>query len=113
MGTLFKPLDYSVVIGQPHNIPDKAIEKIPSFHGNDVVTAKSHLLGFTQCYNKWCHNMNLEDIKMRLFTLSLKVDAFEWFTSLDDNGIKTFKDFERASTKGRVIRRKRGICWMP
>ena len=52
MGTLFKPLDYSVVIGQPHNIPDKAIEKVPSFYGNDAITAKSRLLAFTQCYNK-------------------------------------------------------------
>ena len=33
---------------------------------------------------------------MRLFPLSLEVDAFEWFTSLDDNGIKTFKEFETA-----------------
>ena len=48
MGTLFKPLDYSTVFGQPHNIPDKDIEKVPSFHGNDAITAKSHLLDFTQ-----------------------------------------------------------------
>ena len=93
MGTLFKPLDYSVVIGQPHNIPNKAIEMVPYVHGNDVINAKSHLLAFTQCYNKWCHNMN-EDFKMRLFVLSLEADAFEWFTSLDDNNIKGFKDFE-------------------
>ena len=38
--------------------------------------------------------MNHEDVKMRLFALSLEDDAFEWFTSLDDNGIKTFKYFE-------------------
>ena len=46
MGTLFKPMDYSVVIGQPHNIPDKAIEKVSSFYGNDAITAKFHLLTF-------------------------------------------------------------------
>ena len=96
MGTLLKPLDYSVVIGQPHNIPDKAIEKVPSFHGNDAITGKSHLLAFTQSYNKWSHNVNHEDVKMRLFTLSFEVNAFEWFTSLDDYGIKTFKEFEIA-----------------
>ena len=99
MGTLFKPLDYAAIIGQPHNIPDKSIEKVPSFCGNDVITAKSHLLDFTQCYNKWCHNVNHEDVKMRLFSLSLEADAFEWFTSLDDDGIKTFQDFETAFNK--------------
>ena len=86
MGTLLKPLDYSAVI-----VPDKSIQKDPSFYGNNAIIAKSHLLACTQCYNKWCHNVNHEDVKMRLFALSLDVDAFEWFTSLDDNGIKTFK----------------------
>ena len=96
MGTLFKPLDYSAVIGKPHNIPDKSIEKVPSFHGNDVITAKSHLLSFTQCYNKWCHNVNHDDVKMRLFALSLEADAFKWVTSFDFNDMKTFKEFGTA-----------------
>ena len=60
MGTLLKPLDYSVIIGEPHNILDKAIEKVPSFYGNDAITAKSHLLAFSQCYNKWCHNVTMK-----------------------------------------------------
>ena len=99
MSTLFKPLDYFAIIGQPHNIPDKAIEKVPSFYGNNVISTKSHLLAFTQCYNKWCHNVNHEDVKMRLFALSLEADVFEWFTSLEDNSIKTFKEFETAFNK--------------
>ena len=89
MGTLFKPLDHSIV-----DISDKASENVLSFHGNDAITTKSHLLDFTQCYDKWCHNMYHEDVKMRLFALSLEADAFEWFTNLDDNGIKTFTEFE-------------------
>ena len=31
---------------------------------------------------------------MRLFALSLEADAFEWFTNLADNDIKTFGEFE-------------------
>ena len=31
---------------------------------------------------------------MRLFSLSLEDDAFEWFTDLDDDNIKTFAQFE-------------------
>ena len=46
MGTLFKPLDYSAVIGQPHNIPDKSIEKVPSFYGSVAIIANFHLLAF-------------------------------------------------------------------
>ena len=43
MGDLFKPLDFTAIAGYPHQIPDKSIEKVPSFHGNDAITAKSHL----------------------------------------------------------------------
>ena len=46
MGTLFKPLNYSAVIGQPHNILDKSIEKVPSFYGNNAIIANFHLLDF-------------------------------------------------------------------
>ena len=94
MANLFKPLDFSAIVGYPHQIHDKSIEKVPSFYGNYSITAKSHLFSFTQCYNKWWHNVNYEDVKMMLFTLSLEADAFEWFTNLDDNGIKTFTQFE-------------------
>ena len=38
--------------------------------------------------------MNFEDVKMRLFALSLETDAFEWFSNLVDNIIKTFAEFE-------------------
>ena len=85
MGDLFKPLNFTDIVGYPHQIPDKAIEKVPYFHGNDAITAKSHLLFFTQCYAKWCHNVNFEDVKMRLLALYLEADAFEWFTNLADN----------------------------
>ena len=88
MGDLFKPLDFTTIAGYPHQIPDKATEKVPSFHGNDAITAKSHLLFFVQCYAKWRHNVNFEDVKMRLFALSLEANAFEWFTNLADNSIK-------------------------
>ena len=40
--------------------------------------------------------MNFEDVEMRLFALSLEVDACEWFTNLANSGIKTFAQFETA-----------------
>ena len=66
MDDLFKPLDFTAIASYPHQIAGKAIEKVSSFHGNDAITAKSHLLFFAQCYAKWCHNVNFEDVKMRL-----------------------------------------------
>ena len=94
MGDLFKPLDFTTIVGYPHQIPDKAIEKVPSFHGNDSIIAKSHQLFFPQCYSKWCHNVNFEDVKMGLFALSLEAGALEWFSNLVYNNIKTFTEFE-------------------
>ena len=73
MCDLFKPLDFTAIVGYPHQIPDKAIEKVPSFHGNDAITAMSHLLFFAQCYAKWCYKVNFEDVKMRLFCLIFSV----------------------------------------
>ena len=46
MGTLLKTLNYSVITRQPHNIPDKSIEKVPSFYGNDAIIANFYLLAF-------------------------------------------------------------------
>ena len=43
MHDLFKPLDFTAIVVYPHQIPDKAIEKVPSFHGNDAIISKSRL----------------------------------------------------------------------
>jgi hypothetical protein len=94
MDDYFSPLDFSTINGYPHAIPEKAIEKLPSFQGNNVVTAKSHIKVFSLCINKWCSGAthNHQDIKMKLFSLSLEEDASDWFSSLDDNKYSTIKD---------------------
>jgi hypothetical protein len=69
----------------------KALDKLPSFQGNNVVSAKSHIKAFTHCINKWCGNTH-EDVKMKLFVLSLEEDALDWFMELDDNKVKTIKE---------------------
>jgi hypothetical protein len=43
MSTLLRPLNFAAIQGAPHAIPDKAIEKLPSFQGNNAVSAHSHL----------------------------------------------------------------------
>ena len=37
----FKPLDLSQIAGAPHVIPNDDIKKLPTFHGNNAITAKS------------------------------------------------------------------------
>ena len=91
MEDLCKPCDFSNITGYPHDLPDKAIERLPSFQGNNAISAKSHITKFNQCLAKWCNAHNHEDVKMRLFILSLEDDAMEWFQDQNDNKFKTLK----------------------
>ena len=50
MSNLLRPLNFTAIQGAPHTIPDKAIEKLPSFQGNNAVSAHSHLLNFDFVY---------------------------------------------------------------
>ena len=85
MGDLFAPCNFTNINGYPHNIPDKAIEKLPSFQGNNAISATSHVKNFNVCIRKWCNTANYEDVKMRLFVLSLEEDALDWFTEQPAN----------------------------
>ena len=96
MEDLCKPCDFSNIVGYPHDLPDKAIEKLPSFQGNNAVSAKSHITKFNLCLAKWCNAHNFEDVKMRLFILSLEDDAMEWFQDQSDNKFKTLKEIIEA-----------------
>lgn len=63
----------------PNIILNKFIEKLPSFQGNNAISAKTHIRNFNLCITKWYNNANHEDVKMRLFVLALEVDALDWF----------------------------------
>ena len=77
MDDLCKPCDFSNIVGYSHALPNKAIEKLPSFQDFNAISAKSHITKFNQCIAKWCNASNYEDVKMRLFVLSLEDDAME------------------------------------
>ena len=78
MDDLFKPCDFSNIVGYPHVLPDKAIEKLPSFQGDKTVNVKSHILRFNICLAKCCNTHEYEDVKMKLFVLSFEEDVMEW-----------------------------------
>ena len=52
MEDLYKPRDFSSIQGYPHAIPDKALEKLPSFQGNNAISVKTHLRNFNACIAK-------------------------------------------------------------
>jgi hypothetical protein len=106
MGDLLRPCNFINIQGYPHAIPDKAIEKLPSFQGNNVVSARSHILNFNLCVSKWCNGHNHEDVKMTLFVYSLEGEAGEWFSEQDPNKFSTLAKFIKPSMKDGVIRKR-------
>jgi hypothetical protein len=56
------------------------------------VSSKMHIKSFMRCTNKWCAYHDYEDVKMKLFVLSLKEDALDWYEDMPDNTFKTLKD---------------------
>ena len=37
------------MIGYPHEVPEKALDKLPSFQGDNVTSAKAHIRNFNLC----------------------------------------------------------------
>jgi hypothetical protein len=96
---IYAPCDFSAINNYPHAIPEKAIEKLPSFQGNNAISAKMHVKSFMRCINKWCAAHDYEDVKMKLFVLSLEDDASDWYEDKPDNTFKTLKDLIDAFTE--------------
>jgi hypothetical protein len=75
MGDLLRPCNFTNIQGYLHPIPDKAIEKLPSFQGNNVVSGRTHIMNLNLCVSKWCDGHSYEGVKMMLFVFSLEGDA--------------------------------------
>ena len=89
---LYAPLDFSAIVGAPHDVPDKALERLPSFTGDNAVSVKSHLQAFESVMLRFAPNH--ADVHMRLFVLSLGGDALDWFRGLAANSYKTLKELQ-------------------
>ena len=64
---------------------------MPSFLGDNSITIETHLRNFHLCVSKWCHDINHEDAKMRLFIFSLDGDAMDWLIELPANNFDSLK----------------------
>ena len=41
MDNYYRPCDFSKIVCYPHEVPEKAIDKLPSFQGDNVTSAKA------------------------------------------------------------------------
>jgi len=89
MATFLSPLNFAAIQGAPHDVPEKAIDKLPIFHGNNAISANSHISSFHRCVGKYCGGHNEEDVKMTLFVYSLEGSIAEWFEDFPANKFST------------------------
>jgi hypothetical protein len=72
----------------PHAVPEKTIDMLPTFQGNNAISAKSHILDFRMCVERYCGGHDEENVKT-LFVYSLEGDVAEWFTDFDQAKFST------------------------
>jgi hypothetical protein len=89
MATFLSPLNFAAIQGAPHDVPEKAIDKLPIFHRNNVVSAQAHISCFHQCIDKYCRGHSEEDVKMTLFVYSLEGNVADWFEDFLTNKFGT------------------------
>jgi hypothetical protein len=92
MGSFLTPLNFAAIQGAPHQVPEKAIDKLPAFQGNNAISARAHITNFNMCVQKYCGGHNHEDVKMTLFVYSLEGDALEWFTDFPADKFSTLEE---------------------
>jgi hypothetical protein len=84
----YNPLDFSGIVGYPHDISEDVIENLPDFH--NYGDASAHIRAFGQCIDEWYDPPIHEDVLMQLFAMTLCEDyAYDWFHDSDDNEFKT------------------------
>jgi hypothetical protein len=95
MGTFYSPIDFSGIVGYPHDVPEIVIENLPDFRNYGDACAR--IRAFGQCIDEWCHPPIYEDVLMQLFAMTLcEEDAYYWFHHSDDNKFKTIQDLMHA-----------------
>jgi hypothetical protein len=97
MGGFWNPIDFSGVVGYPHDISEDAIDNIPEFDHNH---AGAHIVAFTKFINMWCDPPIYEDVLMQLFVFTLVRDQeMFWFHDSPDKTFKTIRELLHAFLK--------------
>jgi len=94
MEGFFDPIDFSGIVGYPHDISEDAIDNVPEWlHGH----ASDHIVIFTKFIEKWCDPPVYEDVLMRLFVFTLVRDReMFWFQDSLDKSFKTIQELLHA-----------------
>jgi hypothetical protein len=94
MGGFWNPIDFSGIVGYPHDISEDAIDNIPNF---DHTHVGAHIVAFTKFINKWCDPPIYEDVLMQLFVFTLIGEReSDWFHDSPDNTFKTIRELLHA-----------------
>ena len=96
MGEYFTQLNFSQIAGQPHHLPNKAVEKLPIFTGTDTTTSAMHLKSLSRGVDAFINDPahQHDDVYMKLFALSLDGRAGYWYSKLPDNSFATLETFK-------------------
>ena len=115
MGEYFTQLDFSQIAGQPHRLPDKAVEKLPMYTGTNAITSAMHLKNFFRCINAYVNDpvSQHDDVYMKLFALSLDGKVGDWYNNLPDNAFDSLVAFKTSFTTRSVKRKNLDINLRP
>jgi hypothetical protein len=97
MDSFWNPIDFSGIVGYPHDISEDAIDNIPEF---DHAHASLHVAAFGRFVSEWCDPPIYEDVLMRLFVFTLIGEReSDWFHDSPDNTFKNIHDLLHAFLK--------------
>jgi hypothetical protein len=105
MSNFLSPLNFAVIQGAPHDVPEKSIDKLPIFLGNNAISANSHISSFHKCMEKYCRGHNKEDVNTTLFVFSLEGDVAKWFTYFSANKFNTLNSILDELRRDGLIRK--------
>lgn len=91
---MFTPCGFTNIQGYPHDIPYEvinAIDELPIFKGDNAFSAETNLENFSLFMSKWHSSVDYEDMKMKIFILTLGEDDMDWFLELPN---KTFDSLQ-------------------
>lgn len=111
----YRPCSFANIQGYPHDLPnDSAMNKLPTFQGNNAMNAEAYIKKFNTSLQRYTHAAayNHEDVRMKLFVLSLEDEALDWFHDEPNNYfnslqalIDAFKDkYVKAKIEDEIIR---------
>jgi hypothetical protein len=84
------PIDFSGIVGYPHDISEDVIDNILDY--NDYDDASNHITAFTKCIDEWCDPPVYEDVLMQLFVMTLAGERpYHWF---HDSPVGRFKTIQ-------------------